>query len=132
MPPSKATTNFKCGFWQGVVTPILFDVISYNGILFVLISHNGKGRSLHACDSHLVSRSPHVGPTIALSEVGSSGSHDGKNRLATYAIIFGFAPRELGCVGKGTNELGSIVWHTSFNSKVITFIFFSSSHNSGL
>jgi hypothetical protein len=69
-----------------------------------------------------------VGPTIALSEVGSSGSHDGKNHLATFATIFGFAPRRLGCVGKGTDELGSTVWHTSFNSKVIAFIFSSSSH----
>jgi hypothetical protein len=69
-----------------------------------------------------------VGPTIALSEVGSSGSHDGKNHLATFATIFGFAPRQLGCVGKGTDELGSTVWHTSFSSKVIAFIFSSSSH----
>jgi hypothetical protein len=105
----------------------LFDAISCNGILFVLISHNGRGESLHACDSHLVSRSPHVGPTIALSEVGSSGSHDGKNHLATSATIFGSAPRRLGYVGKGTNELGSTVWHTSFSYKVIAFIFSSSS-----
>jgi hypothetical protein len=40
MPTSKATINFRCGFWQGVVTPILFTVISCNGILFVLISHD--------------------------------------------------------------------------------------------
>ncbi len=128
MPPSKATTNFRCGFWQGVVTPILFDAISCNGIVFVLISYNGRGGSLYACDSHLVSRSPHVVPTVALSEVGSSGSHDGKNHLATSATIFGFAPRRLGCVGRGTDELGSTVWHTSFSSKVIAFIFSSSSH----
>ncbi len=95
--------------------------------MFVLISHNGRGESLHACDSHLVSRSPHVGPTIALSEVGSNGSHDGKNHLATSATIFGFAPRRLGCVGKGIDELGSIVWHTSFSYKVIAFIFSSNS-----
>jgi hypothetical protein len=68
-----------------------------------------------------------VGPTIALSEVGSSGSHDGKNHLATSATIFGSAPRRLGYVGKGTNELGSTVWHTSFSYKVIAFIFSSSS-----
>jgi hypothetical protein len=59
---------------------------------------------------------------------GSSGSHDGKNHLATFATVFGFAPRRLGCVGKGTDELGSTVWHTFFNSKVIAFIFSSSSH----
>jgi hypothetical protein len=69
-----------------------------------------------------------VGPTIALSEVGSSGSHDGKNHLATSATIFGFAPRQPGCVGKGTDELGNTVWHTSFSSKVIAFNFSSSSH----
>jgi len=106
----------------------MFDVISYNGNLFVLITHNGRGGSLHACDSHLVSKSPHVGPTIALSKVGSSCSHDGRNHLATSITIFGFAPRRLGCVGKGIDELGSIVWHTSFSSKVIAFIFSSSSH----
>ncbi len=109
MPPSKATTSFQCGSWQGVVTPIVFDAISCNGILFFLISHNGRGGSLHACDSHLVFRSLHVGPTIALSEVGSSGSHDEKNHLATSATIFGFAPRWLGCVGKGIDELGSTI-----------------------
>ncbi len=54
MPPSKATINSWHGFWQGVVTPILFDAISCIGIMFVLISHNGRGGSLHACDSHLV------------------------------------------------------------------------------
>jgi hypothetical protein len=59
---------------------------------------------------------------------GSSGSHDGKNHLATSTTVFGFAPRRLGCVGKGTDELGNTIWHTSFSSKVIAFIFSSSSH----
>jgi hypothetical protein len=68
-----------------------------------------------------------VGPTIALSEVGSSGSHDGKNHLATSVAIFGSALRWLGCVGKGIDELGSTIWHTSFSYKVIAFIFSSSS-----
>jgi hypothetical protein len=68
------------------------------------------------------------GPTFAFSEVGSSGSHDGKNHLATSTTIFGFAPRRLGCVGKGTDELGNTIWHIFFSSKVIAFIFSSSSH----